>query len=112
MDIELIATKVAEQLNEQFGHQVIASTFNESRTRGGDEHFSLPIKGDFGIFNMIMKSAEVRVSVGTVQNEANGEHYHVHTALHYTHVSGGSNGSNIGTYWFAKTGELIGFREG
>lgn len=112
MDNEYIATLVAAQIAASFGHTVKAEPFEESRSRGGDQFFSLPIEENFGIFSMVMKDAHVRIAAGKVESEEHGEHYNVRAALHYSHVSGGSNGSNIGTYWFTKTGELIGFREG
>lgn len=112
MENEFIATLVAAQIAATFGHTVKTEPYEESRSRGGDQFFSLPIEGGFGIFSMVMKDAHVRISAGKVESEEHGEHYSVRAGLHYSHVAGGSNGSNIGTYWFTKTGELIGFREG
>lgn len=112
MDNDFIAALVAAQIATTFGHKVSANPYEESRSRGGDQFFSLPIDGSFGIFSMIMKDAHIRIVAGKVESAEHGEHYNVRAALHYTHVGGGSNGSNIGTFWYTKKGELIEFRAG
>lgn len=112
IDIHKIAALVAAQIKERFGHEVEAKPYTVSRTRSGDQYFSLPIKQDHGIFDMIIADSHLRLSAGEVEDAENGKHVSVRVGLHYNHISGGSNGSNVGTFWCSKSGELINFRAG
>ena len=111
-DNETIASLVAEQIKERFGHEVEAAPFNESRSRSGDAYFSMPVAQQHGVFDMIIKESHLQVSAGEVECPEEGKHISVRVGLHYSHVSGGSNGSNVGTFWFRKDGTLINFRAG
>ena len=112
IDITMVAGVVSRELAERFNVGVGPAPYNEANHRSGDMTFSLPVEQKLGIFKMIMKEAHIRVQAGSVTSNEHGEHVSIMVALHYNHVSGGSNGSNIGTIWVTKEGELIGFREG
>jgi len=111
-DNDRIAELVAEQIATRFGHSVEATTYEESRTRSGEQFFSLPIEQKHGIFDMIVGETHLKLRAGEVEDADNGKHTSVFVALHYEHVSGGRNGSNVGTFWFADDGGLIAFRAG
>lgn len=112
IDNESIAALVAKQIEERFGHKVEAAPYDENRTRTGDRFFSLPIEQEHGIFGMIVSETHLKLRAGEVEDAENGKHTSVFVALHYEHVSGGRNGSNVGTFWFADDGGLIAFRAG
>ena len=111
-DNDRIAALVAKQIEERFGHKVEAEPYNESRTRLGERYFDLPIEQEHGIFGMIVSETHLKIRAGEVEDAENGKHTSVFVALHYEHVSGGRNGSNVGTFWFADDGGLIAFRAG
>lgn len=111
-DNERIAALVAKQIKDRFGHSVDPAPYDESRTRSGERFFSLPIEQDHGIFGMIVSETHLKLRAGEVEDAENGKHTTVFVALHYEHVSGGRNGSNVGTFWFADDGGLINFRVG
>lgn len=112
IDIDMVAEAIAKEIQSRFGFAVDADPYDTSRTRSGDEYFDLPAPADYGIFKTIMKHAWLRVRVGRVKVGEADEHLCVFIALHYDHVSGGSNGSNIGTMWIDYDGNVMSFREG
>ena len=111
-DNDRIAALVAEQIKDRIGHSVDPAPYDENRTRSGEQFFSLPIEQEHGIFDMIVSGTHLKIRAGEVEDDENGKHTSVFVALHYEHVSGGRNGSNVGTFWFADNGELINFRAG
>lgn len=112
IDIDIVAKEIAAQIKSRFGFDIGPEPYNTMRARSGDEYFDLAAPHDYGIFKTIIKGAFIRVRTGVVKEGANDEHLSVMVALHYDHVSGGSNGSNIGTFWMSHEGALISFREG
>lgn len=107
-----IAKAVATKIGSVFDHSVEAKPFDEGRSRSGNTHFSLPIQNKFGIFDMVIAEAWLRVSAGEVTSKEGETQTSVQIALHYKHVGGGSNGSNIGTLWLNEKGRSVAFREG
>ena len=112
IDIDMVAAAVALEIWNRFGFMIGTSPQNASRTRGGEEFFELDAPKDYGIFKTVIKDANVKVRAGKVKEGEEDEHLCVFVALHYEHVSGGSNGSNIGTMWLNYDASVIGFREG
>lgn len=72
--------------------------------RNGDYCAIFDIEQDFGVFNSIIKEANVYIILGSydVQDEEDGPMRRVITArveLAYQHHGGGSNGHTVGRIW-------------
>jgi len=107
INTDKVATQVANHLHANFGFAVTAEPPEESRSRDGSHYFNMAIEQSFGVFAMIIKDAEVRVRVSELTDAPQGEKFYVHIALHYNHVSGGSNGSNVGTIWLGEDYSIV-----
>ena len=106
LDIAAIGALIAADITSRYGHKVDPEVKNPTENRHG-EYGHLDIEQTFGVFGMVIKTATVSlraepVSDGTVW---------VLVSLSYEHTNGGSNGSNIGTYWL-RDGAIENYREG
>lgn len=110
---EKIAALVAKQMSADYGIQVGVLPFDEHRGRGRDaeEYFSLDVTQDLGVFKPVMSKVWIKVRAGDVVDNGQKQTC-VFVGLHYDHTHGGSNGANIGTYWYDQDGKLVGSREG
>lgn len=114
---EQVAVLVAKKINQDFDILVSTTPLEEQTGRGRDpeQYFRLELTQEFGVFKMIMKSAWIKVRAGIVRPAEGSDdkpQLCVFVALHYDHLHGGSNGSNIATYWFDAEGNLVAERAG
>ena len=100
-----IAGIIALDIASRLGHQVDA-TPSDVLERGKDIYFKMNLEQSFGIFAMVIKSAQISVHAAVCDDGS----IWVKVDLDYAHPSGGTNGSSIGTYWM-RDGQIENFRE-
>lgn len=106
IDLTVVGKVIAADIATRFGQTVDAQPHDISH-KGEDSYLTLDIEQNFGAFKMIINDAKLRLRVA---NCTDGTTY-VAVSLNYSHVSGGTNGSNVGTWWL-RDGEIEHFRAG
>ena len=94
IDVDAIAATVAADIATRFGFKVDPQT-NDVTHRGDSRYCTLAIEQSLGVFAMVVKTACVHLHMEPVDDGT----IWVLGSLHYSHTSGGTNGSNIGTWW-------------
>lgn len=93
INTSLIATIIANDLNEKFGLNISDKVVSEKKFNESTEA-KLKIPQNLGIFTMIIMSAEITLSCSVCSDES----IWVLVSLDYTHPGGGRNGKDIGRY--------------
>lgn len=104
IDVETVAATIAADIATRLGFKVDPQMTDVSH-RGDSSYCTLPIEQNLGVFAMVVKSAQVSLRMELVDDGTTW----VLGSLQYSHTGGGTNGSNIGTWW-VRDGIIEGFR--
>lgn len=94
INTSLIATIIANDLNEKFGLNISDKVVSEEKIMNEITEAKLEVPQNLGIFTMIIMSAEITLGCSVCSDGS----IWVLAFLDYTHPCGGSNRKNIGRY--------------
>jgi hypothetical protein len=94
IDMTAICALVAADIASRFGHCVDATPSDISH-KGETSYATMEIEQSFGVFAMVIASAELHLRAAVCSDGS----IWVPVDLRYKHVTGGSNGSTVGTWW-------------
>lgn len=99
IDMTAICALVAADIATRFGHCVDAQPTDISH-KGDESYATMEIEQSFGVFAMVIASAELHLRAAVCSDGSTW----VAVNLRYRHVTGGSNGSTVGTWWIRDGG--------
>lgn len=106
IDMTAICAIVAADIATRFGHCVDAKPTDISH-KGEESYATIDLEQSFGVFAMVISFAEMHLRASVCSDGSTW----VAVNLRYKHVSGGSNGSTVGTWWI-RDGVIENFRAG
>ncbi|MBS7671513.1 hypothetical protein [Croceicoccus gelatinilyticus] len=106
-DTTIVAKTVADVIAEKFGMTISTVPTDEKTCLDRTRIFNLLVDQEFGVFELIIESAVIKVEASHIECGEHGKAIHARVDLEYMHKTGGRNGGSVVNIWMRKDGSII-----